>query len=51
MPAAAQANRVYDDYLDEVGKTAAENLALFAVSVIGPRNRVARLVRRLELLP
>jgi hypothetical protein len=51
MPAAAQATRVYDDYLDEVAKTAAEKLTLFAVSVIGSRNRVAKLVRRLELLP
>jgi hypothetical protein len=51
MPAAAQATRVYDDYLDEVANTAAENLALFAVSVIGPRNRVTKLVSRLELLP
>jgi hypothetical protein len=50
MPAAAQATRVYDDYLDDVAKTAAESLALFAVSVIGPRNRVAKLVRWLELL-
>ena len=48
MPAVAQATPVYDDYLDEVAKTAAENLALFAVSVIETRNRVAKLVRRLD---
>jgi hypothetical protein len=51
MPAVAQTSRVYDDYLDELAKTPAERLALLAVSVIGPRNRVAKLVRRLELLP
>ncbi len=51
MPAAAQATRVYDDYLAEVGKTHTDDLALLAVSLIGPRNQVAKLVRHLELLP
>jgi hypothetical protein len=50
MPAAAQATRVYDEYLDAVAKTSVEDLALFAVSVVGPRNRVAKLVRQLDLL-
>ena len=50
MPAAAQATRVYDDYLRELSKTHPDGLAPLAVSVIGPRNQVARLVRRLELL-
>ena len=50
MPAAAQATRVYDDYLRELAKTHPDGLAPLAVSVIGPRNQVARLVRRLELL-
>jgi Protein of unknown function (DUF2000) len=51
MPAAAQATRVYDDYLRELAKTEPGDLDLLAVSLIGPRNRVAKLVRHLELLP
>ncbi len=51
MPAAAQATRVYDDYLDTLARTEADELGLLALGVIGPRNRVAKLVRRLELLP
>ena len=51
MPVAAQATRVYDDYLKQLSATPVEKLELLAVSVIGPRNRVAKLVRRLELLP
>ncbi len=51
MPAAAQATRVYDDFLRELAKAHPGDLALLAVSVIGPRNQVAKLVRRLELLP
>ena len=50
MPAAAQATRVYDDYLRELAKTHPDGLALLAVSLIGPRNQVAKLVRHLELL-
>ncbi len=48
MPAAAQATRVYDDYLRALAKTHPDDLALLAVSLIGPRNQVAKLVRRLE---
>src|SRR6202045_1124194 len=47
MPAAAQATRVYDDYLRELAKTEPADLALLAVSLIGPRNQVAKLVRHL----
>ena len=51
MLAAAQATRVYDDYLRELAKTYPDDMALLAVSLIGPRNQVAKLVRHLELLP
>jgi hypothetical protein len=51
MPASAQATRVYDDYLRSLAKTEPGDLAPLAVSLIGPRNRVAKLVRHLELLP
>jgi hypothetical protein len=48
MPAAAQATRVYDDYLRQVAKTQPDDLAVLAVSLSGPRNQVAKLVHRLE---
>ena len=51
MAAAAQVTRVYDDYLRGLAKTHPDDLALLAVSLIGPRNQVAKLVRHLALLP
>ena len=48
MPEAAQSTRVYREYLDQVGET--DELRYLAVSVVGPRNRVDRLVGRLPLL-
>ena len=51
MPAAAQATRVYDDYLRQLAKIDPGDLAVLAVSLIGPRNQVTKLVRHLELLP
>lgn len=50
MPAAAQETRVYDEYLDAVSATPAEELAYLAVSVVGPRNRVDKIVGRLPLM-
>ena len=47
---AATAPAVYDDYLRELAKTHPDDLAVLAVSLIGPRNQVAKLVRHLELL-
>lgn len=51
MPAAAQTHRIYDDYLDELARTAPEALNVCAFSVVGPRNRIDKLTRRLALLP
>ena len=51
MPAAAQAHRVYDDYLAELAGTDPAGLAVCAFSVVGPRNRVDKLTKRLALLP
>lgn len=51
MPALGQAIRVYDEYLTEMTRTDTETLDLLAVSVVGPRNRVDRLVGSLALLP
>jgi hypothetical protein len=48
MPVAAQATRVYDEYLAALGADDAP--AYLAVSLIGPRNRVDKLVKRLPLL-
>ena len=37
--------------LRALAKTHPDDLAVLAVSLIGPRNQVAKLVRNLELLP
>jgi hypothetical protein len=50
MPVQGQATRVYDEYLRQVGETAAAELAYHAISLVGPRNRVDKLVHRLGLL-
>lgn len=50
MPAAAQLTRVYDEYLETVAETPSDALPYYAVSVVGPRNRVDKIVGRLALL-
>jgi Protein of unknown function (DUF2000) len=51
MPDAAQNHRVYDDYLAELARTEPGDLATRAFSVVGPRNRVDKIVKKLALLP
>lgn len=51
MPAAAQAHRVYDDYLAELAGTDPGDLGVTAFSLVGPRNRVDKIVKRLSLMP
>jgi hypothetical protein len=51
MPAHAQLTRVYDEYLGEVAARPSEDLGYLAVGLVGPRNRVDRIVGRLPLLP
>jgi hypothetical protein len=51
MPAAAQETRVYADYLSSVGRTPADELDYYAVSIVGPRNPVDKIVGRLPLMP
>jgi hypothetical protein len=51
MPAAAQAHRIYDDYLAELAGTDPADLNVGVFSVIGPRNRVDKITRKLVLLP
>ena len=50
MPLSAQTNRVYDDYLTELGTTAPADLAITAVSLVGERADVDAIVKRLSLL-
>ena len=50
MPEVAQLTRVYDEYFEAVAATASEALAPLAVALVGPRNRVDRIVGRLPLL-
>ncbi len=51
MPTAAQSHRIYDHYLAELARTAPADLAACAFSVVGPRNRVDKMVKSLTLLP
>ncbi|MFF1573264.1 DUF2000 domain-containing protein [Leifsonia sp. NPDC058292] len=51
MPEAAQSTRVYDEYLETVARQTTAALRPLAVSIVGPRNRVDKLVKRLSLLP
>ena len=50
MPAAAQQTRVYTEYLAVVGDTPAAGLDYYAVSIVGPRNPVDKIVGKLPLL-
>lgn len=50
MPLPAQQSRVYEEYLQELAEIPAADLPLLALSIVGPRNRVDKLVKRLELL-
>jgi hypothetical protein len=51
MPAAAQQTRVYDEYLAAVADSPADELEYYAVSLVGPRNRVDKIVGHLPLMP
>jgi hypothetical protein len=50
MPAAAQHTRVYSQYLNTVGENPRDALDYCAVSIVGPRNRVDKIVKRLPLM-
>ena len=51
MPAAAQETRVYDEYLEQLSQTPVGALRPFAISLVGPRKDVDKLVKKLSLLP
>ncbi|WP_069884331.1 DUF2000 domain-containing protein [Streptomyces luteocolor] len=50
MPDNAQRVRVYDHYLEHVAGAKATDLVYCAVSLLGPRNRIDKLVGKLPLL-
>lgn len=50
MPVAAQSTRIYDEYLRQVGEADTADITYHAVSLVGPRARVDKLVHRLPLL-
>lgn len=51
MPVDAQLTRVYDEYLDGMKTADAAGIVYAAVGLVGPRNRVDRIVKRLSLMP
>ena len=51
VPVAAQETRVYDEFLSSVVGSAMDAVEYLAVSLVGPRNRVDRIVGRLPLMP
>ena len=50
MPAVAQQTLVYEEYAASVRETPTQDFQYAAVSIVGPRNRVDRMVGRLRLL-
>ncbi|GIG38087.1 DUF2000 domain-containing protein [Cellulomonas pakistanensis] len=50
MPAVAQEIRVYTEYVDAMAGRPGDALDYLAVSLVGPKNRVDRLVGKLRLL-
>jgi hypothetical protein len=48
MPTNGQTTRVYDEYLQQVGEAA--DLDYHAISLVGPRNRIDKIVHGLPLL-
>jgi hypothetical protein len=51
MPSLAQSTRVYDEYLDRMAASGPDEIAYYALSLVGPRNRIDKMVRKLSLLP
>ncbi|TAJ49431.1 MAG: DUF2000 domain-containing protein [Herbiconiux sp.] len=50
MPLHAQVTRVHDDYEAELARTAPGDLQSLALSIVGPRDTVDRIVKKLRLL-
>jgi hypothetical protein len=50
MPNAAQETRVYDDYITALGAGDPAGIEYLAVSLVGPKNRIDKIVGRLPLM-
>ncbi|MEV8421149.1 DUF2000 domain-containing protein [Streptomyces niveus] len=50
MPEPAQTSRIYDEYLGLLAGRKHEDLTYHAVALVGPRNRISKLVGKLPLL-
>lgn len=50
MPSVAQSTRVYDEYLDAMARARHDEIDYAAVGILGPRNKVDRIIRSLPLL-
>jgi hypothetical protein len=50
VPSAAQHTRVYDEYRESVATERTSAMEYYAVSIVGPRKRVDRIVGRLDLM-
>ena len=51
MTASAQQTRVYDEWASSIAGSTSDQIEYYAISIVGPRNRVDRLVSRLSLMP
>lgn len=51
MPSSAQHTRVYSDFLDVVRAATVDELDYSAISLIGPRKMIDKIVGRLPLMP
>jgi hypothetical protein len=51
MPSAAQGTRVYEEYLTTMASSDPAEIEYLAVSLIGPKNRVDKIVGHLSLMP
>ncbi|MEV7729545.1 DUF2000 domain-containing protein [Streptomyces sp. NPDC087917] len=51
VPTAAQSTRVYSDFMAAVGETRTEDMDYCAISIVGPRNPVDKIVGKLPLMP
>jgi len=51
MPSLAQSTRVYDEYLGQMVRTRGDKILYHALSIVGPRNKIDKMVRKHPLLP
>jgi hypothetical protein len=50
MPEVARTSSIYDEYLDQLAGRRKEDLIYCAISLVGPRKKIDKLVRKLSLL-